>query len=185
MENVNWGVPTKNNRNKKTEKWNTPVITMNAVEKKGSGRKFTFNKSAREALNLVGGESHVAFGFLGDDIYVKVFEKELPATFAFNKSCGFRDVKTFNYIVKKLNLDTNIENELHFDIVDGYLKYKLASSNNDEVVEHWIADDDTTTDSEKSATVNVKGKEVTLVEPEVTTESTNEKKSAEDLDAQW
>lgn len=177
MENVNWGVPTKN-RNKKTERWSNPVITLHLVEKKGSNRRFTFNKAAREALNVVGGETFVAFGFTEEDIFIKAFDAENPATFTVNKSFGFRDAKTYNYLVNRLNLDTNVDNELHFTMNnDGCLKYTLVSSDNDEVVETYNVEN-----TPKTATVNVKGEEVELVEP-VVNESTDE--SAEDLESQW
>ena len=98
MENVTWGVPTKN-RNKKVEKYTTPVVTMHLIEKKGSNRRFTFNKAAREALGLNAGESYIAFGFdlANNTTFIKKFDSEELYTFKVNKSWGFRDAKTYNY----------------------------------------------------------------------------------------
>ncbi|QDP66107.1 MAG: hypothetical protein GOVbin3661_23 [Prokaryotic dsDNA virus sp.] len=124
MEQVHWGVPSLNK--KKEEKYNTPVITMSALNKKGAGRKLQFNKAAIAALNLVGGNTNIAFGFMpNNEIVVAPFDTATPTTFILNKSYGIRDKRTFEYIARILELDTNVENDLHFNLVEG-----IAGSNN-------------------------------------------------------
>jgi len=124
MENVNWGVPTKN-RNKKTEKYDTPVVTMVALGEKGTARKFCFNKALVEALNIVGGETNVNFGFGPVGIYLGTFKEGLTV----KKNNSFSDRKTYDYLTKVLNLDTNVENELHFTSLDnGFLISKYPSN---------------------------------------------------------
>ena len=124
MEDVKWGVPSQA-RAKKVEKYNTPVVTMVALEKKGASRKFVFNKAAREALKLTGGDSHIGFGFLPEDktILIANFKKETGTTFTVTKSFSVRDKRTYEYIGKLLGFDTAIDNELHFNITEnGHLK---------------------------------------------------------------
>jgi len=124
MENVNWGVPTRN-RNKKTEKYDTPVLTMVALEEKGKKRKFCLNKALVEALNIVGGETKVNFGFGPEGIYLGTFDEGLLV----KKNNSFSDRKTYDYMTKVLNLDTNVENELHFTSLDnGFLISKYPSN---------------------------------------------------------
>ena len=124
MENVNWGVPTRN-RNKKTEKYDTPVLTMVALEEKGKKRKFCLNKALVEALNIVGGETKVNFGFGPGGIYLGTFDEGLLV----KKNNSFSDRKTYDYMTKVLNLNTNVENELHFTSLDnGFLISKYPSN---------------------------------------------------------
>lgn len=131
MENVNWGVPTRN-RNKKTEKYDTPVLTMVALGDKGTARKFCFNKALVEALNIVGGETKVNFGFGPEGIYLGTFDEGLLV----KKNNSFSDRKTYDYLTKVLNLDSTVENELHFTSLDnGFLISKYPS---DEIEEAEI-----------------------------------------------
>jgi hypothetical protein len=124
--NVQWGVPTQ--RTKKVEKFNTPVITMNSLAKKGAGRKFQFNKAAVEALGLEAGESYITFGFQGDKILVLASaDEQSPASLKITKSYSISNKKTYEYIAKSKTLDTNYENYLHLVKVDGqpYLEVSM------------------------------------------------------------
>ena len=178
MENVTWGVPTKN-RNKKVEKYTTPVVTMHLIEKKGSNRRFTFNKAAREALGLNAGESYIAFGFdlANNTTFIKKFDSEELYTFKVNKSWGFRDAKTYNYLVKQFNLDETVDNELHFEYNNDMLNYVSNPVENtvEETVENEVEN------TPRTASINVQGEEVILVEP--VNESTEG--NADDLESQW
>ncbi len=118
MEHVHWDVPSLNKK-KKVEKYDTPVVTINALDKKGAGRRMLFNKAAIAALDLLGGDSNIAFGFLpNNEIVVSTFPLSNPSTFVLNKNFTIRDKRTFEYIARILELDTNLENELHFNLVD-------------------------------------------------------------------
>jgi hypothetical protein len=116
--NVQWGVPTQ--RTRKVEKFDTPVITMNSLAKKGAGRKFQFNKAAVEALGLEGGETYITFGFQGNNVLVMASsDEQSPASLKITKSHSISNKKTFEYIAKINALDTNAENYLHLTAVDG------------------------------------------------------------------
>ena len=126
MENVNWGVPTKN-RIKKTEKYNTPVATMTALTGKGSVRKISLNKALIKALNIVGGETKVQFGFTPDNsIYLGVRDGGLPV----KKNYTISEKKTFEYISRVLDITNDIEQELHFVVENDYLTFTHVSSGN-------------------------------------------------------
>jgi hypothetical protein len=134
--NVQWGVPTQ--RTKKMEKFNTPVITMNSLAKKGAGRKFQFNKAAVEALGLESGESYITFGFQGDKILVLASaDEQSPASLKITKSYSISNKKTYEYIAKSKDLDTNSENYLYLNSVDGqpYMEIKCIGNENEEGVE--------------------------------------------------
>lgn len=111
MENLIWdAVPAQ--RKRKEEKYNTPVVTMSAIDKPGAGRKFSFNKAAQEALGIQG-EDRVSFGFAqaGNAIYIRKASGE--AGFQLTKTCTLSDKRTYEFIAKKLNLDTTIESEFN------------------------------------------------------------------------
>jgi len=167
MEDVKWGVPSQA-KAKKVEKYDTPVVTMAALNKKGANRKLSFNKAAREALNLVGGETNIAFGFNGENsICISTFKKPDAYTFVINKGFGLRDKRTFEYISKILELDSKLENELHFHKEESedqvYLNY----------VSYTNADNVTVEESDEDVTLApVKKKE-------------KAKELTEDLESQW
>ena len=53
MENFTWdAVPSQ--RQRKTEKYDYPVMTMAALAKPGAGRKFSFNKAAQDFMSIEG-----------------------------------------------------------------------------------------------------------------------------------
>jgi hypothetical protein len=118
MDNLQWGVPQQ--RTKKVEKFNTSVITMSSLAKKGAGRKFSFNKAAIEALGLEGGESYITFGFdPKNGIVVLASKDETPSALKITKSFSVSNKKTFEYIAKTKELDTEVENYLHLVTVEG------------------------------------------------------------------
>jgi hypothetical protein len=169
METLTWGTPSL--RTKKVEKYTTPVVTMTALTKKGAGRKFTFNKAAQKALNLEGGVTNLAFGFgeTTNHIVIAAFESPEAHTFMINKSYGMSDKKTFDYIVKRLNLNTDVENELHF-VFDN---------------ENLVFNRTTNTNSNVEVAIEMVEKAAELVK-EVTSTSENSVKDASlDLDEQW
>jgi len=123
MENgVNWGVPVQ--RTKKVEKFSTPVITLSALAKKGAARKISFNAAAQELLGLVGGESVIAVGF---DPQQNIFVKVGPdGNFKVTKACSVSDKRTYEYIAKIKELNTEVENYLTLDTVDGQDYFQVA-----------------------------------------------------------
>lgn len=111
MENVVWdAVPVQ--RTRKQEKYSTPVVTMSAIDKPGAGRKFSFNKAAQDALG-VAGEDRVTFGFQADGNKIFIRKESNPeAGFQLTKTCSLSDKKTYEFIVKRWNLNSEVETEL-------------------------------------------------------------------------
>lgn len=109
MTDFTWdAVPSQ--RQRKTEKYDYPVVTMAALSKPGAGRKFTFNKAAQELLDIQG-EDRVSFGFNSDRTIVAIRKAEGDAGFKLTKTCTFSDKKIFEFISKTLELSNDVENE--------------------------------------------------------------------------
>ena len=106
MENFTWdAVPSQ--RQRKTEKYNYPVMTMAALSKPGAGRKFSFNKAAQELMSIEG-ENRISFGFNSDRTIVAVRKAEGENGFKLTKTCTLSDKKTFEFISKSLKLSNDI-----------------------------------------------------------------------------
>lgn len=133
MEDFTWdAVPSQ--RQRKTEKYDYPVMTMAALAKAGAGRKFSFNKAAQELLS-VEGEDRVSFGFNNTRTIVAIRKAEEDAGFKLTKTCTFSDKKIFEFISKTLELSNDVENEFKILDSNGYYKLELMSNaiSNDEV----------------------------------------------------
>ena len=173
MENMNfdWGVPTQ--RKRRTEKYNTPVITLNAIEKKGDGRKFSFNKAAQELLKLQSGESCVSFGFKDTNVFVgNTTGRDVP-NHKITKSYTFSDAKAYNYIINLLGLDETIENELHFNGNDGEAFYTISGVTNVNATDYSVGEP------------NVENTGITLEEPEYATEVGMTEEEIADSSSEW
>jgi len=116
MSELTWGVPTQ--RRTRVEKFSTPVVTMAAIEE-GKGRKFSFNKAAQELLGLVGGKSHISFGFGENKIAIMASVSENNNSFPLTKQCSISNKKTAEYIAKSFKLDASVENYLHLELSEG------------------------------------------------------------------
>lgn len=129
MENVVWdAVPAQ--RTKKREKYSTPVITMSAIDKPGAGRKFSFNKAAQEALEIKG-EDRVTFGFQADGNKIFIRKESNPqAGFQLTKTCTLSDKKTYEFIVKRWNLNSEVETELDLVMGDSFGELIIKDSAN-------------------------------------------------------
>ncbi len=135
MEDFTWdAVPSQ--RQRKTEKYDYPVMTMAALAKAGAGRKFSFNKAAQELLSI-SSEDKVSFGFNSDRTIVAVRKAEGENGFKLTKTCTFSDKKIFEFISKTLELSNDVENEFKILDRDGYYKLELISENvsNNEIEE--------------------------------------------------
>lgn len=131
---IDWGTPVL--RQKKVERFDTPVVTMSALAGKGSGRKFMFNKAAQDALGLVkfdeeaGDVSYVSFGrnTVTNEIFViaSTTETEGMKMFKTNKSFAFSDKKTYEFLTRTLGLSNVAENHLKLEEVDGEAYYKVG-----------------------------------------------------------
>jgi len=129
MENFTWdAVPSQ--RQRKTEKYDYPVVTMAALAKAGAGRKFSFNKAAQELLNIQG-EDRVSFGFNSDRTIVAVRKAEGDAGFKLTKTCTFSDKKIFEFISKTLELSNDVENEfkINSEIPNVYTLVRILEEN--------------------------------------------------------
>ena len=126
MEEFTWdAVPSQ--RQRKTEKYDYPVMTMAALAKPGAGRKFSFNKAAQELLNIEG-EDKVSFGFNNDRTIVAIRKAEKDSGFKLTKTCTFSDKKIFEFISKTLELSNDVENEFKILDTNGYYKLELMSN---------------------------------------------------------
>jgi len=160
MENVVWGlVPAQ--RTRKEEKFTTPVVTMSAIDKPGAGRKFSFNKAAQELLGIEG-ENRISFGFItaptNFNIFVRKVEDE--SGFLLTKTCTFSDKKTYEFIAKRLELNTEVETDFDVTIVAGenYAQLTLKTSDNVAIVEEEVltmpAPDKETVEEEITETIS-------------------------------
>ena len=112
MQDLIWdAVPAQ--RKRKEEQFTVPVLTMAALVKAGGGRKFTFNKASQEALKIQG-EDRVSFGFSADGQHIYVRKAAEKAGFALTKTCTLSDKRTFEFIAKRLGLNTEVENHFAF-----------------------------------------------------------------------
>ena len=127
MQDLIWdAVPTQ--RKKKEELFSTPVMSMSAIEKVGAGRKFSFNKAAQELLEIEG-ENRISFGFTPDGAHIFV-RKETSGErgFKLTQTCTISDKKTYEFVAKRLNLNTDAEN--HFDLIslEGFCELVLKAN---------------------------------------------------------
>lgn len=128
MQDLIWdAVPTQ--RKKKEELFATPVMSMSAIEKVGAGRKFSFNKAAQELLQIVG-EDRITFGFTpdGKQIFIRK-ESDETKGFKLTQTCTISDKKTYEFVAKRLSLNTDVEN--HFDVIpmEGFCELVLMGEN--------------------------------------------------------
>jgi len=112
MQDLIWdAVPAQ--RQRKQEAFSFPVLTMGALLKAGGGRKFTFNKASQSLLNIEG-EDRISFGFSTDGNHIYVRKAAGDAGFALTKTCTLSDKRTFEFIAKRLSLNTEVENNFTF-----------------------------------------------------------------------
>lgn len=126
MKNLNWGaIPTQ--RTRKKEKFHTPVLSMTAIEgeKKGAGRKFTFNKAAKQLLGFSGEADAIALAFEGGEVYVKVAHPTAEGSIQLTKTGSFSNKRIYNVITKTLNLNNEVENYFSVTAIDGGI-YQLS-----------------------------------------------------------
>lgn len=132
MENVVWGeVPAQ--RTRKQEQFSHPVVTMSAVDKPGAGRKFSFNKAAQEALGIKG-EDRVSFGFETNGKRIFIRKAEGDAGFQLTKTCTLSDKRTYEFIAKRWDLNSEVENHLAIAMADSYGELQLMSSTEPTVI---------------------------------------------------
>ena len=109
MQDLIWdAVPAQ--RKRKEEKYNFAAVSMSAIDKPGAGRKFSFNKAAQESLGIQG-EDRVSFGFTADGQHIFIRKASGDAGFQLTKTCTLSDKRTYEFIAKRLKLDTTVESE--------------------------------------------------------------------------
>jgi len=110
--NFNFGIPLK--REKKTEKYDFPVLVMQKEPEFKGARRFLLNKSAMELLGLSdNGQETVSVGFPQQNDGRFVIAKttgitEVPTKFKYNvhkTENSFSNGPLYNAIKKELNLD--------------------------------------------------------------------------------
>jgi hypothetical protein len=127
MKNLNFGViPTQ--RTRKTEKFTTPVLSMTAVAagKKGAGRKFTFNKAAKQLLGLSGEADAIALAFDGSDIYLQMTHPTAEGSLQLTKTGSFSNKRIYNVVTKTLGLSNEVENYFSITQIPGENYYQLT-----------------------------------------------------------
>jgi hypothetical protein len=129
MEDLMWGELPKQ-RVRKEEKFLTPVLTMNAVEKIGAGRRFVFNKAAQTALGIVG-EERISFGFDKANNAIAVRKSDTEKSLQLTKTCTVSNKEWFEFIAKHFGLNIEVEN--NFDLVptNNYFTLSLRVLDND------------------------------------------------------
>jgi hypothetical protein len=140
MEDLVWdSVPAQ--RKRKAEKYNFPAVTMSAIEKVGAGRKFSFNKAAQELLEIEG-EDRVSFGFSTDRKIIAVRKATGDNGIQLTKTCTISDKKTYDFIVKLLNLNTSVENDFSIDAHNGLFVLNIlnhtTATQEEEVIEFQV-----------------------------------------------
>lgn len=124
MQDLIWdAVPAQ--RKRKEEQFTVPVLTMSALVKAGGGRKFTFNKASQSLLEIEG-EDRVSFGFSADGQHIFVRKAADKAGFALTKTCTLSDKRTFEFIAKRLGLNTEVENHFAFTACEYPNVYALS-----------------------------------------------------------
>ena len=124
MQDLIWdAVPAQ--RKRKEEQFTVPVLTMSALVKAGGGRKFTFNKASQSLLEIEG-EDRVSFGFSADGQHIFVRKAADKAGFALTKTCTLSDKRTFEFIAKRLGLNTEVENHFAFTACEYPSVYALS-----------------------------------------------------------
>lgn len=124
--NLNFGVPKKN-RKKRVEKYpDTAVMTLGIAGDKGTARKMYLNKKACEMLDLDEKKAEVAFVFDTDfNAICNADHKDVPEKVAIRVTKNYprriSDKSTYSYLIKTLELDDSVENELFL--------YPLATDN--------------------------------------------------------
>ena len=179
MENFTWdAVPSQ--RQRKTEKYNYPVMTMAALSKPGAGRKFSFNKAAQELMSIEG-ENRISFGFNSDRTIVAVRKAEGENGFKLTKTCTLSDKKTFEFISKSLKLSNDIENDFKFCNNEGFYSLELLDVRAD------IRPELGTIDNEYTMNSDVRDEDCEDCEEEVKEMETDEIELtvSEDVDNQW
>ncbi len=174
MDNINWGVPLTKAR--KEEKFDTAVVSMSALLKDGVSRKFSFNKAAISLLGLIPGESYVAIGFNGKDLFIKnngvvnndVAGEIIPNnSFRINGSYSFADKKTFEFIIKLRELNDKVENYLHLEVIEDKPFVKVSSITSVIFSEVIWSDEKPVAFCEEVKSTNNKKESLPIVEPTV------------------
>jgi len=164
MENFTWdAVPSQ--RQRKTEKYDYPVMTMAALTKPGAGRKFSFNKAAQELLGIKG-EDRISFGFNADRTIVAIRKADGDAGFKLTKTCTLSDKRTFEFISKTLELSNDVENEFKINNKEGIFMLRQLSEEdtmtlNSHTEESEVAEVTLENAAENNQTYNAEELEVT------------------------
>ncbi len=124
MTEIIWG-ETPKKRQRKEEKYSTPVVTLCAIEKVGAGRKISFNKAAQELLGIQG-EDKILFGFTAEGNRVFLKKSFIEKSVKLTQTCTLSDKKTYESIVKCFNFNIEQENELDILPVEGQGYFELS-----------------------------------------------------------
>lgn len=182
MENFTWdAVPSQ--RQRKTEKYNYPVMTMAALAKPGAGRKFSFNKAAQDFMSIEG-EDRISFGFSADRSIVAIRKADENYGFKLTKTCTFSDKKTFEFISKTLELSNDVENDFKINSEVADTIYTLVQITKEPTnIENAYKDEDTQEMEVVSSSEEISDSIGNVDYPEV--EEKIELTVSEDVNNQW
>lgn len=127
------------------EKYEFPVLTMEAWRGKGTAKRFALNKAASELL--VGESASVGFVFQEEAIYLaNTTDTNAKESYEVTKGTPrtFSNAKIYDYIVKTLELDNSVDNEFNLEQLNDtlYNNYPVLSvsllSHETQVIEEEI-----------------------------------------------
>lgn len=131
LDNVNllelegaFTLPSTRSAVRKEEKYNFPVLTINAIDpdKKGAGRKISLNKAAIKELgyDLENESNTIAFKFSEDRIFViNSTDFDILNTFKLTKTGTFSNKNVYEYLSKRFEVkDTSVDTDLSISILD-------------------------------------------------------------------
>lgn len=129
---IKFGIPSVNNTVDQFP--DEAVLTVHAVEKPNSKRKFSLSRTAAEQLGVNPGLSKVGFSFDGGR-YIAVIPDSvegIPSAdrFLVNKELSFMNKKAHDYFTKKYNLDNSKDNHINIESVSDMEGIKVGSISN-------------------------------------------------------
>lgn len=100
------------------------VLTMHALEKENSKRRFSISKTAAEQFGINPGLSKVAFSFDGGNFVAVIPDGQGGVAekdkYLVGKNLAFVNKDAYGYMAKKFELDTSIDNNMTLTIEDKY-----------------------------------------------------------------
>lgn len=148
---IKFGIPSVNNTVDQFP--GEAVLTVHAVEKPNSKRKFSLSKTAAEQLGVKPGLSKVGFSFQGGRYIAEIPEgtEGVPNSerYLVNKELSFMNKKAHDYFTESYRLDTSKDNHIVIDEVEDMEGIKVGSlSSTTKSVENTDVEEEVTSTEE-------------------------------------